>query len=111
LFDVRLQCDRNSVDAPRVLELIEAARAALLYLSPYSSNLNPIEQAFSKLKAHLGKTAETTVPGLFGRALATFSPYDGAVPAIFARDRNRSVGCEFLLGYSSGRRNRDGDGT
>jgi transposase len=36
-----------------VQEVIEAAGATLLYLPPYSPDLNPIEQAFSKLKAHL----------------------------------------------------------
>jgi transposase len=33
--------------------MIEAVGATLLYLPPYSPDLNPIEQAFSKLKAHL----------------------------------------------------------
>jgi transposase len=62
-----------------VREMIEAAGATLLYLPPYSPDLNPIEQAFSKLKAHLRKAAETTVPGLLrriGRLLATFSPQE-----------------------------------
>ena len=36
-------------------ELIEAAGARLRYLPKYSPDLNPIEQAFSKLKAHLRK--------------------------------------------------------
>jgi transposase len=39
--------------APGVREMIEAVGATLLYLPPYSPDLNPIEQAFSKLKAHL----------------------------------------------------------
>jgi len=59
-----------------VQEVIEAAGATLLYLAPYSPDLNPIEQAFSKLKAHLRKAAEQTIPGLcrrIGRVLATFS--------------------------------------
>ena len=63
--------------APGVRKMIEAAGAALLYLPPYSPDLNPIEQAFSKLKAHLRKAAETTVPALMrriGRILITFSP-------------------------------------
>ena len=57
-------------------QVIEAAGATLLYLPPYSPDLNPIEQAFSKLKAHLRKAAEQTIPGLcrrIGRVLATFS--------------------------------------
>jgi transposase len=43
-------------------ELIEAAGAMLRYLPKYSPDLNPIEQAFSKLKAHLRKATERTIP-------------------------------------------------
>lgn len=49
---------------PRVGELIEAAGAELRYLPPYSPDMNPIEKAFSKLKAHLRKIAERSVPAL-----------------------------------------------
>jgi transposase len=48
-----------------VREAIEARGAALLYLPPYSPDLNPIEQAFAKLKALLRKAAERTVAGLW----------------------------------------------
>ena len=37
---------------------VKAAGARLRYLPKYSPDLNPIEQAFSKLKAHLRKAAE-----------------------------------------------------
>ena len=47
-----------------VREVIEAAGAKLRYLPKYSPDLNPIEQAFSKLKAHLRKAAEPTIPRL-----------------------------------------------
>ena len=53
---------------PRVGELIKAAGAELRYLPPYSPDMNPIEKAFSKLKAYLRKIAERTVAGLM-RAL------------------------------------------
>jgi len=53
---------------PRVEELIKAAGAELRYLPPYSPDMNPIEKAFSKLKAYLRKLAERTVAGLM-RAL------------------------------------------
>ena len=43
-----------------VREVIEEAGAKLRYLPKYSPDLNPIEQAFSKLKAHLRKAAERT---------------------------------------------------
>jgi transposase len=50
----------------RVEELIKKAAAQLRYLPPYSPDMNPIEKAFSKLKAHLRKIAERTVAGLIG---------------------------------------------
>jgi transposase len=53
--------------AAGVEEAIEAAGAALLYLPPYSPELNPVELAFSKLKAHLRQAAEHTIPGLLRR--------------------------------------------
>jgi transposase len=37
----------------RVRELIENAGCELLYLLPYSPDLNPIEEAFSKVKSLL----------------------------------------------------------
>ena len=62
-----------------VEEAIEAAGATLLYLPPYSPDLNPIELAFSKLKAHLRQAAEHTIPGLLrriGRIVRAFSPHE-----------------------------------
>ena len=59
-----------------VAEAIEAVGATLIYLPKYSPDLNPIELAFSKLKAHLRKAAEHTVPRLFrqiGRVVNKFS--------------------------------------
>ena len=41
--------------------------AELRLLPPYSPDLNPIEMAFSQLKAHLRKAAERTVPALWDR--------------------------------------------
>ena len=60
---------------------IEAAGARLLYLPPYSPDFNPIENAFSKLKAALRKAAARTIPQLWdviGRALPTYTPAVGA---------------------------------
>jgi transposase len=37
----------------RVRELVENAGCELLYLPPYSPDLNPIEEAFSKVKSLL----------------------------------------------------------
>ncbi|KAF0142279.1 MAG: transposase [Rhodospirillaceae bacterium] len=57
-------------------EMIKTAGASLLYLPPYSPDFNPIENAFSKLKALLRKAAGRTVDGLWsaiGRLVDTFT--------------------------------------
>ncbi len=60
-----------------VRQAIEAAGAHLLYLPPYSPDFNPIEMAFSKLKALLRKAAARTVDELWdtiANALDAFTP-------------------------------------
>jgi len=42
-------------------EAIEAVGASILFLPPYSPDFNPIEQAFSKIKAILRKAAARTL--------------------------------------------------
>lgn len=64
-----------------VREAIEARGATLLYLPPYSPDLNPIELAFSKLKRLLRDAAERTVEALWqtiGRLLHSFTPKECA---------------------------------
>ena len=64
-----------------VRETIEAAGAKLLYLPPYSPDFNPIEMAFSKLKALLRKTAARTVDELWdavAQSLDAFAPTECA---------------------------------
>jgi transposase len=46
-------------------EAIEKARARLLFLPPYSPDFNPIDMAFSKLKALLRRVAARTVDQLW----------------------------------------------
>jgi transposase len=56
--------------------IIRATGAWLLFLPPYSPDLNPIEMAFSKLKAHLRATAARTIDDLWkaiGNICALFS--------------------------------------
>ena len=48
-----------------VAEAIAAAGASILYLPPYSPDLNPIEQLFAKLKALLRKAATRTKAALW----------------------------------------------
>ena len=65
--------------ASTVRDVIEAAGAELRYLPPYSPDLNPIENAFAKLKAALRKAAARTVEALWaaiGAAVATFNPQE-----------------------------------
>ena len=58
-------------------QAIEAKGAALINLPPYSPDLNPIENAFAKLKALLRKAAARTIEDLWemiGKALQAFTP-------------------------------------
>ena len=75
--DVVVMDNLSSHKGSRIRHLIEAAGAQLRYLPPYSPDLNPIENAFSKLKAVLRKVAERTMDGLWtqiGRLLDLFLP-------------------------------------
>ncbi|MCB9868051.1 MAG: IS630 family transposase [Phycisphaerales bacterium] len=51
----------SSHKRPRVAELVRAAGADVVYLPPYSPDLNPIELAFSKVKQTLRSLAARTV--------------------------------------------------
>jgi transposase len=62
--DVVIMDNLGSHKVTGVREAIEAAGATLLYLPPYSPDLNPIEQAFAKLKALLRKAAARTLDAL-----------------------------------------------
>ena len=62
--DVVVMHNLSSHKGPRVEQLIAAVGAELRYLPPYSPDMNPIEKAFSKLKAFLRKIAERSVRGL-----------------------------------------------
>jgi transposase len=66
-----------------VRKAIEAAGATLLYLPPYSPDFNPIEKAFSKLKALLRKAAERTVDALWNRIGALLKEFEPAECANF----------------------------
>ena len=60
-----------------IREAIEARGARLLYLPAYSPDLNPIEQAFAKLKALLRKAAARSIESLWkliGRLIRRFLP-------------------------------------
>ena len=50
-----------------IREAITARHAQIFYLPPYSPDMNPIEMAFSKLKALLRQEPARTVDGLIER--------------------------------------------
>ena len=63
--DVVVMDNLGSHKGPGIRAAIETAGASLLSLPPYSPDFNPIENAFSKLKALLRKAAERTVDALW----------------------------------------------
>ena len=94
-----------------VREAVQARRARLLYLPPYSPDLNPIEQVFAKLKTLLRTAAKRTVDALWhaiGQALDAFSPSEcnnylahaGYVPSQVSDDTRRGK----LKGVNFGQR-------
>jgi transposase len=65
----------------KVRELVEARGADLVFLPSYSPDLNPIEEAFSKIKQLVRKAGARVREALveaIGRALATVTPEDAA---------------------------------
>lgn len=66
---------------PGTSELIEACGAQLLYLPPYSPDLNPIEKAWSKFKKFLRDAKARTKEALdqaVTDALKTITPENAA---------------------------------
>jgi len=79
--DIVIMDNLGSHKGAGVRAAIEAAGAALLYLPPYSPDFNPIEKAFSKLKAKLRKAAARTVDALWqviGEVIDMFTPNECA---------------------------------
>ena len=63
--DVVIMDNLPAHKAVGVRDAIEAAGARLMFLPPYSPDFNPIENAFSKLKALLRAKAERTITALW----------------------------------------------
>lgn len=63
----------------RVRDLVAQRGCELLYLPPYSPDLNPIEEAFSKMKGILRRAEARSREALIeamGRALEAITPWD-----------------------------------
>ena len=63
--DVVILDNLSSHKSPRAADLLKAKGAWFLFLPPYSPDLNPIEMAFSKLKAHLRRIGARTIDALW----------------------------------------------
>ena len=77
----------------RVRRLIEDRGCTLLYLPPYSPNLNPIEEAFSKIKQLLrviGARAKEALVEAIGKALGAVTAKDAR--SFFAHCDYRTLG-------------------
>lgn len=74
LGDIVVMDNLSAHKSAGVRSAIEAAGASLRHLPPYSPDFNPIEQAFSKLKALLRKAAARTIPDLWA-AIAEAIPF------------------------------------
>lgn len=74
--DVVILDNLSTHKIPNVAALITAQGASVRYLPPYSPDLNPIEMAFAKLKAHLRRAAARNLADLQAalvQSLPTFS--------------------------------------
>ena len=79
--DVVVMDNLSSHKGQRVRQLIESAGAKVLYLPPYSPDLNPIELAFAKLKQLMRSAAHRTMDALWQdvqRMLDLITPDDAA---------------------------------
>ncbi|MCA3278053.1 MAG: IS630 family transposase [Roseomonas sp.] len=79
--DIVVMDNLSSHKKPAVRAAIRARGARLLFLPPYSPDLNPIEQVFAKLKHLLRKAAEPSVETTWhriGALLNAFPPHECA---------------------------------
>lgn len=79
--DIVIMDNLGSHKGAAVRQAIRSAGAKLLFLPPYSPDLNPIEQVFAKLKLLLRKAAERSVDTTWqriGTLLDAFPPQECA---------------------------------
>ena len=76
--DLVVMDNLGSHKADAIRRAIKAAGARLTFLPPYSPDLNPIEQAFSKLKHHLRNARERSVKATWQRIGSILRPFSAA---------------------------------
>jgi transposase len=79
--DIVILDNLGSHRSDKIRQAIEARRATLLYLPKYSPDLNPIENAFAKLKAALRRAAARSTEALWtciGQIIGTYTPRECA---------------------------------
>jgi len=69
-----------------IRDAIRGAGARLIFLPPYSPDLNPIEQVFAKLKTLLRKAEERTVEAVWKRIGSLLKCFDPAECAAYVRN-------------------------
>jgi len=75
--DIVIMDNLSSHKSQAVRKAIRAVGARVLFLPPYSPDLNPIEQVFSKLKHFMRKASERSVEATWrriGTLLERFTP-------------------------------------
>ena len=75
--DIVVVDNLSSHKSERASTALEAVGCQLRFLPPYSPDLNPIENAFSKVKSEIRKAKERTVEGVWdlcGRIVDLFDP-------------------------------------
>lgn len=77
--DILIMDNLPAHKSARITQLVEDAKCTLVYLPPYSPDLNPIENMWSKVKASLRETAARTFDALVDgvkKALQAITPDD-----------------------------------
>jgi len=83
--DVVVMDNLSSHKGQRVKQLIETVGASVLYLPPYSPDLNPIEMAFSKFKQLMRSAAYRTVGAIWQNMQSILQQITASDAAAFIR--------------------------
>lgn len=83
--DVVVMDNLSSHKGARARELIEGRGAAVLFLPPYSPDLNPIELAFAKLKQLMRSAGHRTMAALWGDVQRMLEQITASDAAAFMR--------------------------